>query len=50
MDYAFMALRKILDENGKNHIKLIIMSATLNPTEMKRYFSTHREDDAFFQP
>ena len=42
MDFAFIALKKILDEEKKRHIKIIIMSATLNCQDFKKYFSIHK--------
>lgn len=48
MDFAFIALKKILEK--KKHIKVIIMSATLNCKEFKKYFSVHKETNEFMKP
>lgn len=43
MDFTFMALRKILDDQKvKRKIKLVIMSATINSVSFKEYFSYHK--------
>lgn len=43
MDFTFIALKKILDNQIKNQTKIIIMSATINTELFAKYFSTHRE-------
>ncbi len=48
MDFAFIALRKILREKYKT--KLIIMSATLNSEQFCKYFSISKQDGSYYIP
>lgn len=50
MDFTFIALKKILDNQIKDQTKIIIMSATINTELFAKYFSTHRETKQFLKP
>ena len=50
MDYTFIALKKILDGQKKREMKVIIMSATINSKEFRKYFSVHKSNNEFYKP
>ena len=42
MDFAFIALKRILEKEKNRKIKIVIMSATINSKQLKKYFSVHK--------
>ena len=50
MDYAFIALKRILEEQRRKDMKIVVMSATINSEEFRKYFSVHKKNGEFYKP
>ena len=50
MDCTFITLKKILDEQRDQPMKIIVMSATINSRLFRIYFSTHKTSNDFYKP
>ena len=50
MDFVFVTLKKLLSEEKKENIRVIIMSATINSQSFTKYFSLHKTNETFLFP